>query len=248
VDTYNRFFKKGDRTDKYYDAGLVHTPDGRLLNDAGGRPIIAPVAQFLGNQNPDWTWGLNNKFSYKNFAFNFQFDGRVGGVIADYIQRQTFRGGRHIETIEGAMGVARDQDYRGIKSWVGDGAVVSNGAAIKYDPNSGAVINYDELQYGTNTTKTYLQDWISRYYSTAEANIISKTYMKLREVTVTYNLPSNLLQKTFIKKASVSLVGRNLLYFAKKSDIDIDQFLNGGYSSLQTPTTRRYGVNVSLTF
>jgi hypothetical protein len=72
--------------------------------------------------------------------------------------------------------------------------------------------------------------------------------MKLREVTVTYNLPSNLLQKTFIKKASVSLVGRNLLYFAKKSDIDIDQFLNGGYSSLQTPTTRRYGVNVSLTF
>jgi TonB-linked SusC/RagA family outer membrane protein len=247
-DVYNNFFRKGDRTDKYYDQALVHTPDGRLINDAGGRPIISPVNQFLGNQNPDWTWGLNNKFSYKNFTFSFQFDGRVGGVIANYIQRQTFRGGRHIETIEGAMGIARDQDYRGVKSWVGPGVVVSNGTNIEYDPNTGAVTNYGALEYGENTTKTYLQDWISRYYRTAEANIQTKTYMKLREVVIGYNLPSSLLQKTFIRKASISLVGRNLLYFAAKDDIDIDQYLTGGYSSLQTPTTRRYGVNINLIF
>lgn len=246
--TYNTFFKKGDRTDKYYDQALVHTPDGRLINDAGGRPIIAPVNQYLGNQNPDWTWGLNNRFSYRNFTFSFQFDGRVGGVIANYIQRQTFRGGRHIETIEGAMGIARDQDYHGVKSWVGPGVVVSNGANIEYDPNTGAVTNYSALEYSANTTKTFLQDWISRYYRTAEANIMSKTYMKLREVTITYNLPSSMLQRTFIKKASVSLVGRNLLYFSEKGDIDIDQYLTGGYSSLQTPTTRRYGVNINLIF
>ncbi len=248
ADTYNTFFRKGDRVDKYYDQALVHTPDGRLINDAGGRPIISPARQFLGNQNPDWTWGLNNKFSYKNFSFSFQFDGRVGGVIANYIQRQTFRGGRHIETVEGAMGDARFQDYQGVKAWVGPGVVVSNGSNIQYDPTTGAVTNYASLEYKDNTTKTYLQDWISRYYQTAEANIMSKTYMKLREVIITYNLPSATLDRTFIKRASISLVGRNLLYFADKSDIDIDQYLTGGYSSLQTPTTRRYGINVNLTF
>ena len=59
--------------------------------------------------------------SIKNFSLNIQFDGRVGGVIVNYIQRQTFRGGRHIETIEGAYGIAREQDYKGVKSFVGPG-------------------------------------------------------------------------------------------------------------------------------
>jgi hypothetical protein len=51
-----------------------------------------------------------------------------------------------------------------------------------------------------------------------------------------------------VRQASVSLVGRNLLYVAQYKDIDLDQFLTGGVSSLQTPTTRRYGINLNLIF
>ena len=249
VDRLNQFLKVGNRTDAYYDQTFIRTQDGQLINDAGGRPIINPVRQFLGYLNPDWEWGLNNRFNYKNWNFSFQFDGRVGGVIANYIQRQTFRGGRHIATIEGAMGEARYQDYKGVKSYVGEGVVVSNGVAVKYDVD-GNITNYGELQFAPNTTKQFLQDYISRRYSPNGGNLMDRSFAKLREVVIGYNLPANLLQKTFFKQVSISLVGRNLLYFAEKKDIDLDQFANGsqGSSDLQTPTMRRYGVNINLTF
>ena len=71
----------------------------------------------------------------------------------------------------------------------------------------------------------------------------------LREVVIGYSLPAGLLERNkFIKNASVSLVGRNLLYFAEKNDIDLNQYISGGSSGLQTPSTRRYGVNLNLTF
>ncbi|MBO9637215.1 MAG: hypothetical protein J7576_03525, partial [Siphonobacter aquaeclarae] len=55
---------------------------------------------------------------------------------------------------------------------------------------------------------------------------------------------------SFLKGASVSFVARNLLYFAAKKDLDVEQFVNYSNTSsdLQTPTTRRYGVNINLTF
>jgi hypothetical protein len=150
--------------------------------------------------------------------------------------------------VEGEMGEARYQDYLGVKSYVGDGVNLTSGA-IKVD-NEGNITNEGELSFNdANTNATFLQDWISRYYNTNETNMISRTFSKLREVIITYNLPSTVLSKTFIERASVSLVGRNLFYFAEKKDIDIEQY--GGYeggSGLQTPTTRRYGINLNIIF
>jgi hypothetical protein len=81
--------------------------------------------------------------------------------------------------------------------------------------------------------------------------MISKTYVKLREVTITYKFAQNLLgKKSFIQGASISLVGRNLLYFFpnKYKDLDVDQYTQDSGSGLQTPTTRSYGFNLNLTF
>jgi hypothetical protein len=107
----------------------------------------------------------------------------------------------------------------------------------------------DELKFADNDTKTYLQDYISRYYGTYEPNVMSKSFMKLREITFSYNLPSSMFKNSKIAGASISLVTRNLLYFAKLKDIDLDQFAGlQAYSGLQTPTTRRYGINLNITF
>ncbi|GAB2594251.1 SusC/RagA family TonB-linked outer membrane protein [Spirosoma areae] len=247
VTALNTFFKVGDRTDKYYTSTFVRSPDGQIINDAGGRPLRTAVSQFVGNINPDWVWGLNNRFSYKNLTFSFQFDGRVGGVISDYVQQKTYAGGRIITTVEGDMGVARVNDTKGIKSYLGEGVQVSNGAQINYDAD-GYVTNYAELQFVPNTTKAFLQDYIARRYGFDGGNIISRSYAKLREVVIGYTLPATTLSRIGIKQVSVSLVGRNLLYFAEKKDIDIDQFTANGRSDLQTPTTRRYGINLNLTF
>lgn len=238
----------GDRIDRYYAYTFYRDGEGNLINDGGGRPIVNPIPQYLGNLNPDFVWGINNKLSYKQWSLNIQFDGRVGGKIVDYIQRQTYRGGRIINTVQGEMGEARYQDYLGVKSWVGPGVAITSGS-ITADEN-GNITNLGELQFAPNTTATFLQDWISRYYAQEEANLISRSYAKLREVTLTYNLPSSLLQRTFISRASISFISRNLLYFAERKDLDIDQYGNNlsGYSSLQSPTTRRYGINVNITF
>lgn len=253
IQNYTPYIQVGERIDQIWGTGLLRKADGTVIIGADGRAIPETTINgnarsFLGYANPDWSYGINNTFSYKAFSFSFQFDGRVGGKIEDYLQKQLFRGGRHIETVEGELGIAREQDGLGVKAYVGQGVNITAGSA-QVD-NEGNLINEDELTFSAgNSTATFVQDWISRYYNTNETNMISRTFSKLREVIFTYNLPPSVLNKTFMNRASVSLVGRNLLYFAEKKDIDIEQY--GGYeggSSLQTPTTRRYGVNLNITF
>jgi hypothetical protein len=256
--TYNTFYHKGDRIDKFYTSAFAKTPDGSVINDAAGKPLTLPIAQYLGNYNADWAWAVNNSFSYKNLRLSFQFDGSVGGVTTDYMHNKTMRGGRNIETVQGALGAARYADWQNFGqtgytgTYVGEGVVVSNDVKITYDPVTGAITNFDKLQFTSNGKKVFVQDYVSKFYGVSEANLMSKTYAKLREVTFTYSLPSKLLQKTPISKASISLVGRNLIYFYKDKrfkDVDIDQYnYSTGSTSLQTPTMRRFGVNLNLTF
>ncbi|MFM9945569.1 MAG: SusC/RagA family TonB-linked outer membrane protein [Bacteroidia bacterium] len=248
--TINTFYKVGSRTDEVYIRKFARTQDGKIINDGGGRPIILPVAQFAGHSNPDWVWSIYNKLNYKSFTLGFQFDGRVGGVMEDYVRKKTFQGGRHIETTEGDFGVSRDQDALGVKSYLGEGVQVSSGV-IKFDAVTGEITNYGELQYTDNATKTFVQDYISRVHSIPEPNMMSKTYTKLREVVLTYRIPTSLTQKGFIQGASVSFVARNVLYFMKDNrfkDVDIDQYGNQTITNLQTPTMRSYGINLNLTF
>ncbi|MBB5638404.1 TonB-linked SusC/RagA family outer membrane protein [Pedobacter cryoconitis] len=258
-DTYNTFFKVGDRTDKLYGTAFVKTQDGQIINDAAGKPITTGDANhFLGNMNSDYSWSIYNKFHYKNLSLGFQFDGSVGGKTTDYMHNKTMRGGSNIETAEGALGDARYQDWanygkEGYKgTYVGEGVVVSNGASINYDSKTGAILNYGDLAFAPNTTKVLVQDYVSKYYGIDEANLMSKTFAKLREVTIGYDLPKKLLAGTFIQKASFSLVGRNLLYFYKDKrfkDVDLDQY-NGETpaTGLQSPTVRSYGFNINMTF
>ncbi|MGZ5134139.1 MAG: SusC/RagA family TonB-linked outer membrane protein, partial [Flavitalea sp.] len=229
---------------------FARTQNGEIINDGGGRPIPLPKNQILGYSNPDWVWGLTNKFRYKQFNLTILIDGRVGGEMENYIRRQSFRGGRHIETIQGEMGDARYQDYLGNKSWVGEGVKIVSGTPT-YDDVTGAITNYKDLVFAPNDTKTFLQDYISRYNSQAEGNLMSKTFSKLREITLGYTLPSSIIGNSFIKSATVSFVGRNLFYFTDKKhkDVDIDQYAGTqNSSSLQTPTIKRYGFNLNFVF
>ncbi|MFD2573583.1 SusC/RagA family TonB-linked outer membrane protein [Spirosoma soli] len=244
-----RFINVGDRVDGFYSGKFLRTTDGQIINDAGGRPIVNTVPQFMGYVNPKFVWGINNRFAYKNFNFSFQFDGRVGGVIGDYIKQKTYQGGRNIETAEGALGEARKQDVQGVKAYLGEGVqIVGTESRIAgYDAN-GNITNYSELQFVPNETKTFAQDYVARVYGQTEAFLISRSFAKLREVVIGYTLPSTLLNRLGVRQATVSVVGRNLLYFAERKDLDLDQFVTGGISTLQTPTTRRYGINLNLTF
>ncbi|MFT3950027.1 MAG: SusC/RagA family TonB-linked outer membrane protein [Agriterribacter sp.] len=255
---FNTFFKKGDRVDKFYTSAFVKTTDGKVVYDESGYPLSNPVSQFLGYLNADYSWSVYNRVSWKNLSVGFQFDGRVGGVTTDYMHNKTMRGGRNQETVEGKLGEARkndadhagENDYEGI--YVGDGVVVSNNTPINFDSETGAILNYKDLQFAANTTPLQVQPWVSAFYNVSEANLMSKTYAKLREVTISYQFPDKWLAKSFISKASVSLVGRNLIYFYKDKrfrDVDLDQYNDKTTgTALQSPTNRRYGFNLNIVF
>jgi TonB-linked SusC/RagA family outer membrane protein len=265
-------FKIGDRVDKLFAYVEAKTPDGKNIVNESGFPIYLPKPQYIGHADPDWSWAINNKFSYKSFSISFQFDGMVGGRIQDRVKRKLYEGGRGEETVEGLIGQARlyESDHWGDPAYAG---AVSNGkpilsgdmvqvqggsSNIQYDPVTGVITNGKSLTYVPNMTATHwIQDFVSSFYNDAEHVSVTKTYAKLREVVLTYSLPNKLLQKTFISKIDVSLVGRNLLYFFHKGfhDIDVDQYPGrdqfGGTQleyDLQTPTTRSYGFNVNIVF
>src|SRR5690606_16475248 len=98
-----------------------------------------------------------------------------------------------------------------------------------------------------NTTNVNYVDWVFATYTNGidESVLYDRTFVKLRELTLSYQIPSNLLTKTPFKTASFSLVGRNLLLWSKVPYMDPD-----GYSGLQLaePTVRNIGFNVNLKF
>jgi TonB-linked SusC/RagA family outer membrane protein len=276
-------YKIGDRVDKLFGSYEALTPDGKVIHDESGLPIYLPKQQYLGHADPDWSWGINNKFSYKSFSFSFQFDGMVGGKIQDRVLRKLTEGGRGENTVEGVIGQARAyeaahwgdagyfgsdpshqhdggaRDANGRPILGGDGVQVAGGSGqIQYDPVTGVITNYKDLHFVANdSTTNWIQDYVSSFYNDPKHTMVNKTYAKLREVVITYSLPSKLLKNSFISKIDVSIVGRNLLYFFPKAfhDIDVDQYpgrnqfgtISREYD-LQPPSTRSYGFNVNIVF
>jgi TonB-linked SusC/RagA family outer membrane protein len=257
----------GKRIDLNYGDGFVRAPDGKIVIDPTSGVYLdyatagSAAQKIYGHSDPNWQWGLVNQFGYKNFSFRFQFDGMVGGVIEDYVRVKTLQGGRHIEAATGAIGAARPSDEAGVAAYTGQGVNLV-GAPISLDPINGKVTNMKQLTEVTNTTKSLVQPFVENAANIPDLNMISKTYVKLRETTFTYQLPKSWFgsDKSFVKNATASLVGRNLLYFFPKryKDIDVDQYsqntvTNGAYANssfpgLQTPTTRSYGFNLNITF
>ena len=260
-------FKIGDRLDGYYSYNFLRDPNGNIINSATGQPLTRPAGtntkQLMGNTNPDFVWALNNRFAYRNFTFSFQFDGRVGGVIRDQVYAYALNAGNQKDLTTGALGEARLKEWQSTATstkaptpaYVGPGVVASG--EVKFDA-AGNISNYNELTFSPNTKAVTVQSYTQGIYNSGieESYIVSKTYMKLREVVLGYSLPTTVLPR-FIRAASVSVVGRNLLYFAQRKDFDLDQFPEGYSptnnstlrdSGLQSSTLRRFGVNLNLTF
>ncbi|MFI2743305.1 SusC/RagA family TonB-linked outer membrane protein [Zhouia sp. PK063] len=231
----------GDRFDPYYVNDFMRTTDGQLIVGDDGKPIIDSYPTLIGYRTPDWAAGISNTLSYKNWKLAFTFDGRYGGKIENYVNQKLWQSGRHPDSDT----PERANDVQGVKSYIVQGVVVTGGELTR--DGEGHVIS-DTRTYAPNTTAIYYQDYAKSYHGQEAANIIDKTFFKLREVTLTYNFPSSLLQNTFINQASVSLIGRDLLYFSKNKNIDLDQFINESSSPLQTPTVKSFGINLNVKF
>jgi len=110
-------------------------------------------------------------------------------------------------------------------AYVGEGVIITGGTPHY---TNGQIDNLKDLTFAKNpasaatTVQNYLSTGIGGNFD--EYYMIDRTFVKLREVNITYNFRPG---GKFFKTASVSLIGRNLLYFAKRKDFDIDQYAAG---------------------
>ncbi|UKJ06813.1 SusC/RagA family TonB-linked outer membrane protein [Solitalea lacus] len=231
--------KLGERTDVYRGWAWERSPDGKIVME-GGLPKYINQAVNMGYTGHDWDFGITNNIAYKNFNLSFSFDGRIGGKMYNGLEAKLFEGGMHKSTAN----QYRDDSYAGKATYLADGVVVTEGA-VEYDPQ-GNIIS-DTRKFAPNTTKVDYVDWVMTTYTNGidEANLYDKTFVKLREVALTYNVSPKLLKKTPFSSANFSVVGRNLLLFTKVPFMDPDGY--DGFD-LAEPTYRNIGFNLNLKF
>jgi TonB-linked SusC/RagA family outer membrane protein len=225
-----------------------------IINPNSGLPVHSSQPQVIGNILPDWTGGIRNTFSWRDFEFSFLFDGRMGGDIFSVTDWFGHYAGVAETTAEGNLrevGVGPDNDD-----------ILANGV---YGSESNGVITYlnadgEEVQSPVATTmRVAAQDYYSDYWGLQEASIIDGTFIKLREVTFTWNLPKKWMDNvTWIQSANLSFVGRNLamVYYDKDSNpmrIDPETGFGAtnegmGLEQYQLPTTRSLGFKLRVIF
>ncbi|GJM35564.1 MAG: SusC/RagA family TonB-linked outer membrane protein [Saprospiraceae bacterium] len=231
-----------------------------FIYDDGGSPIVYPnpfggvryrktaAPEVIGDINPDWRGGVNNRFSYKNLALSFLIDIQKGG---DFFSLDTWYGyATGLYDISAGLnrdGVpVRDLPGDGGGTYI-DGAVVQTGT----DENGVAISD------GTpNTEAFYTSDVYSSLgyvYAPNALHVYDASYVKLRELSLTYSLPKSIIDKTPFQGLDISLIGRNLWIISKNTEYsDPESGLSAGnvqgYQSGVYPSVKEYGFNIRVQF
>jgi TonB dependent receptor len=231
--------KIGERTDVFRGWAWQRSPDGKIVTIAG-RPQYVDHPINLGFTDPNWVFGFSSQFSWKGLTFGFLIDGRIGGKMLNGVEAKLYEGGMHPATANSF----RDDSYAGKATFLLDGVEVTDGTA-KWDVQGN--LTEDTRKYAPNATKVKYIDHLFDTYVNGidEAVLYDRTFAKLREVTLTYTVPTSFLKNKPFKEANISVVGRNLLLWSNVPFMDPDGY---NFYNLAEPTYRNIGVNVNLKF
>jgi TonB-linked SusC/RagA family outer membrane protein len=219
-------------------AGKVVPWDGKgqkLITSAGYYSATTTTTNVIGNVNPDWIGGIYNTFRYKSLSLGFLVDMRQGGNVWS------------LDMYYGAYtGVLADHmAYSGMNDL---GKPIRNDIA-----DGGGVIFPGVTADGKANTKRVVIDANWPNYPAA-AYSYDASYVKLREMFLSYGLPESIYSGVrAIKGIELSLIGRNLWIIHKNLPYsDPEENLSAGnIQGMQSgayPTTRSLGVNLKLKF
>lgn len=228
----------GERMDLVKGSAWLRDSDGNIIHDEStGLPIEDSYSRALGYQDADWTFGLFNTITYKRFSLAFNIDGRIGGLINSKTNFKLWEGGKHPDSAN----EYREADYLGEATFLSPGVIVTGGT-VSYD-DQGNIVS-DTRTYTENTVTVGYRDWVKTFHNIDEYKWFDATFVKLREVSVTYQLPPTLLNALKLSNGTVSLTGRNLLLWTDIPFVDPDT----NEDNLQDPSAKYMGVNFNLTF
>ncbi|UCC73620.1 MAG: SusC/RagA family TonB-linked outer membrane protein [Gemmatimonadota bacterium] len=201
--------------------------EGLPILTASGETQTDPVRRILGNYNPDWVGGIQNRFSWGAWDLSFLFQGQFGGEIfsvTDYF-------GKYAGVLQSSIpGRENDWDDPGVlvRGVLPDGSI--NGEDVE--------------------VRVLAQDYYEGIWSKHSESILDATYVKLRELRIGYELPSRFVSWMGFNGGNVSLIGRNLLLWTKCDNIDpetaFDASNRQGLEFGQHPSVRSYGFSLSL--
>jgi TonB-linked SusC/RagA family outer membrane protein len=216
---------------------FVYT-NGKRTVDADGYYLISDASDvILGSVLPDWNSGISTTFTYKGFTLSGLFDISKGGSLYSVDMKYGRATGLFEETAgNNAKGVPLRDPVEDGGGMIYKDAVYENGS-----PNTSYIGAGD-----------WFSGWLYDYLPTKEY-VYDASYVKLREVSFGYSLPSKLISKTPFTRINIAFVGRNLWIIHKNipyydpeyaiSAGNIQGIADGAY-----PATRTYGFNLSFGF
>ncbi|WP_417785541.1 SusC/RagA family TonB-linked outer membrane protein [Tenacibaculum sp.] len=238
---------KGQPFGVFYGTRFLRDDEGNYMIDptSGG---IRPDTEsgIIGDPNPDFKMSFTNTLTYKSFSLKVLFDWKEGGDIQS----------TSIPSLLG-RGVTKDTENRE-GSFIIPGYYVGNDNQPLLDVNGDKIpnttqVDMNELYFSpdSNRGNTFGQN------SVDEAAVYDATVYRLRELSLTYSMPKKWLENTPFGKVNLSFVGNNLWFFApnvpKHTNFDPDVTAFGsslvqGIEVASAPTSRRYGMKLSITF
>ncbi|WP_186757107.1 SusC/RagA family TonB-linked outer membrane protein [Echinicola salinicaeni] len=206
---------------------ILRDENGKMILTADGRPQSDGQRVKLGSFQPDYLLGFNNSFRYKDFSLKFLIDGRFGG--------QMYAGTN--AAMDGAGNSKATLLYRE------DGVVLDG------------LIENEDGSFSQNDQSITAQQYWGAMSGIGENYIMDQTNVRLRELSLTYNLPSSLIGNSIVKGASISFIGRNLFFLYKgfEGGFDPEATLGTsnagqGYLYYSMPTARSLGFNLNVKF
>lgn len=218
--------EEGRALGQIYSRGFQRDGQGRIIVGSNGIPLVTSGTTVpLGTSRPSWTGGVTNRFSYKGINFSFLVSGRIGGVVTSFTNAVIYADGVTKETLAGREGM------------------VVEGVQADGSPNT-----------VETTAEAYWKFVGGRNTPIGEAFTYSASNIRMREMTLGYSLPQNVIGKSPFQNVSLSLVGRNLFFIMNKAKGFDPELVAGsanttvGLESFSMPATRSVGVNLTLSF
>lgn len=215
---------------------LKRDPAARIIGTNGRYQISTTSSQIIGDPNPNWIGSFKNSFRYKNFALGFLIDTRQGGQIFSLDMYYGLATGLYPETAG-----LNDKGNPVRASLASGGGIVRDGVDASGKPNTvrASAVNYGGYGYR---------------YSPAGGFVYDASYIKLRELSISYDFPKEIFAKfNFIKQVQFSVVGRNLWIIQKKLPYSDPEETYGagnlqGYQGNAYPSARAISANLNIKF
>lgn len=241
--------KKGKRADQLLIRDWERDTQGNIIHK-NGLPVRSEYVSHMGYLDADWVLGITNTFNYKDFTLSFSIDGRVGGKMYSFTNQALWNTGSHRDSDNKWR---YDEVVNGKHNYIGSGVKVVSG---EVERDQWGFITKDSRVFAPNDVEVGYQQYTRDYHwfagNPCPQNYLDQTFFKLRNLSISYEVPREWCGKLGMRKASVSLIGQNLFIWTKDFEhADPDKNYSArGWSEefLSSPSCRLYGFNIKVNF